>query len=442
MYIYLVKQTSGLYKLFSQGTLQFIEEYYRFEETQSNPEALLGAIIEYGYKNNAVTLKNESALPNTGTYISFVLFNATNDFLMTAVASSVADAKDILLQTITDYGATITSLIHVPTVVPFQPLPGIDPAVLDAKQDKELSTPLSIKGSDYDTVESSLEALATEINNGGGGTGISATLQSALTTSMSVGGITSGSVYSAGTPLETILRNLLDPIQYPILTNPSVVLTSSPSSTLIETNATASVTLTANFNRGSISPAYGTSGYRSGAAIDYSLNGDTAQSNSSWDNVIVDDSHTSFSVVTNYAAGEQPKDSKGNNYNSPLAAGSVTSNTLTYEFVNALWANTASISNIAKLNLVSFANGTSGKVFDFPDATIASPEVFDVPASWTVTSVEVYDTFNQVWIDCSSEFTITETTHPDGGNVDTNYNRYTCNRGIDMGSRQIRIKWN
>ena len=264
-------------------------------------------------------------------------------------------------------------------------------------------------------------------------------LQSSITSSMAVGGVTVGKSYEAGTSFETILRDLIDPVQYPTLSNPSASLSANPSSLLIETNGSASVKFTATLNRGSINPAYGTNGYRSGEATGYSLNNGTEQVSNVWNSVTVNSSNKTFTAVIKYAAGEQPKDSKGNNFNSPLAAGSVTSNTLTYEFVNALWANVTSISTVAKLGLVS--KSTKTKTFNFKAATVANPEIFEVPASWSITAIEAYDTLNRVWVDCSSEFTITDTTEKDGGNVDTAYKRYTCNLGVPMGARDVKIKW-
>lgn len=298
-----------------------------------------------------------------------------------------------------------------------------------------------INGYFYQCIESSTpgtyEWVSKSVQAGGGG---SADLQAALTASVAVGGVKVGDNWSQGTPLETVIRDVLDPVQYPTLTNPSASLSASPTGTLIEVGGTKTVTFTATFNRGTINPAYGTSGYRAGPATDYSLNGGEAQAGNSWSNIIVANDNKTFQATVNYSAGEQPKDSKGNNYSSPLAAGSVNTSTITYEFVNALWANTSNIATVAKLALVS--KSTKLKEFNFPAATVANPEIFEVPASWTITAVEYYDeVFTHAWSDCSSEFTITDTIEKDAANVDTAYKRYTCNLGVSMGARKIRIKW-
>ena len=262
-------------------------------------------------------------------------------------------------------------------------------------------------------------------------------LSDTLTCTKSAGGINVGDTYAAGTTFETLWRDLLNPTAYPTLTAPSVTLTTATSK-LLESGATVEATLTANFSRGSISPAYGTDGYRSGAATGYALNGGTPQAGNTFP-VTVDSTNKSFTVNVSYEAGEQPKDSTGADYDSPLPAGSVNSATLVFEFVDALWANIASITQVAKQALVSKTTGL--KAFTFPAATAANPEIFDVPASWTVTAVEVLNTLSNIWEDCSSEFTITDTTHNDASDTAVNYKRYTCNLGYAMDSRQIRIKW-
>jgi len=281
----------------------------------------------------------------------------------------------------------------------------------------------------------SIDADGTISATGGGGG--SAELTSDMTTAIKVGGIESGTQYEEGTSLETIIRDMLEPTLYPTLTAPSATLAATGAK-LLEKGATLATTFTATFSRGSINPAYGTSGYRSGAAIDYSLNSGTAQAGNTW-NVTVSESTTSYQASVSYAAGEQPKDSKGNNYSTPLPAGSVNTNTVSYEFVDAMWANTSAIATIAKLSLVS--KTAKQRDMTFPAQTVSNPEVFDVPASWTVTAVQVKNDLSGAWEDASSQFTVTDTTHNNAGSVSTAYKRYTFNMGVDTGSRQIRVKW-
>lgn len=261
-------------------------------------------------------------------------------------------------------------------------------------------------------------------------------LEADLVTSVTVGGITSGTTLEAGTSFEQIFRDMMNPTAYPTLTNPSASL-SATGAKLLEVGATLNTTFTITFSRGSINPAYGTSGYRSGVATGYTFDGETTTTNTF--SKTITSAKTSYQGSVAYEAGEQPKNSVGGDYNTPLPAGSVNTNTVSYEFVNALWANTSNITAVAKLALVS--KSVKVKEFNFPAQTVANPEVFDVPASWTVTAVEVLNTLSNQWEDCSSEFTVTDTTHDDAGGNSTAYKRYTDNRGYQAGARKVRVKW-
>lgn len=255
-------------------------------------------------------------------------------------------------------------------------------------------------------------------------------------TTVEVGGIPSGTSITEDDLLADIVKNMLCKVYYPTFTAPSATLTATGAK-LLEVGDTLSTTFTITFNRGAINPAYGTSGYRSGAATDYTLNGTTQAENTF--SATITEAKTSYQGSVSYAAGEQPKDSTGADYNSPLAAGTVSTNTVNYEFVNALWANTSNITTVTKQSLVS--KSTKVKEFNFPAQTIANPEVFDIPASWTVTAVEVLNTLSNQWESCASEFTVTDTTHNDAGGASVNYKRYTDNRGYNAGARKVRVKW-
>lgn len=272
-----------------------------------------------------------------------------------------------------------------------------------------------------------LESLKGQCGNG------SAELSAILTVSKTVGGISPDKVYQKGTGLETILRDMLNPVENPHFTDPSATLAASGSK-LLEAGTAASVTFTITFNRGTISPAYGTSGNRAGVATSYSLNGGEEQSAHTFTET-VNESNKSFSAVVKYAEGEQPKNSAGENYSTPLAAGQVTSNTVTFEFVDALWSNANNILDITKESLIS--KSAKQKQFNFPAQTAANPSVFDVPASWTVTGVELLNTLNNQWVNASSIYSVTDIMH---GTVA--YKRYTYNEGIATGARSIRVKWN
>ena len=273
----------------------------------------------------------------------------------------------------------------------------------------------------------------TDEEGGGGGSGV---LTEDLVATVSVGGITSGTKFDKGTSLEDILVALLSPILYPTFVNPSASIIATGTK-LIEKGGSLDVTFTITFDRGSINPAYGTSGYRSGVATSYSLDS-TTQSTNTFTKTITE-AKTKYQGSVAYAEGEQPKDSNGNNYSYPLPSGSVTTNTITYEFVNAIWANISDISTIEKLSLIS--KSAKQKDMVFPAQTVSNPEVFDIPASWSVTAVQVKNDLSGEYEDASSQFTITDITHNDAGGTPTAYKRYTFNMGMATGSRSVRVKW-
>lgn len=163
------------------------------------------------------------------------------------------------------------------------------------------------------------------------GSGVAVT-ETAITVSNPIGRYAMGEVIPAGTPLEEIDRKLLQKVSVPTLTDPSASLTFT-APTLAKVGTTVSGgNATVTLNRGSINPAYGTSGYRSGEATGYEITMTGAASSYSDSNdtgafTVPDITRATPGKVTitgtaSYAAGEQPKDSDGANYGAPLGAGS------------------------------------------------------------------------------------------------------------------------
>lgn len=263
-------------------------------------------------------------------------------------------------------------------------------------------------------------------------------LSSELVVTKSTGGISAGTTYEQGTSIESILRDLLTEVASPSLTNPSVSI-SVNSSTQMTSGESKDVTITANFNRGRINPAYGTSGYRSGEVIGYSLNGGAEQTSNTF-NVTVDEDHKTFVVTARYAEGEQPKDSVGEDYSTPLPAGSVTSNTITFTFavdtMGSLWSNSVDNSTLTEERIDKSVGTKTWE--NFAAYTEESPQVFCVPSDWNVTAIEGFNVLYNTFQDISDQFDVEEDVEIEG----FMYTRYTDNREIDGGARPIRIKWN
>lgn len=251
---------------------------------------------------------------------------------------------------------------------------------------------------------------------GQGGGGADAELSDDLTTAISVGGIASGVTYEAGTPLESLWRDLLEPTLYPTFTAPSASLTYGASTYYAVGATVTAMTATLALNRGSINPAYGTSGKRSGEATNYAVStsgADTEYSDSSESsgtfNVSALTRSTKGNIVltgtVSYAQGEQPKDSKGNDYSSPLPAGSVSA-TKTLQFILPYYygaSNSSTISDFTGLTQSVTAKGqktfnytTNNQymVFVYDSAygnlkTILDGNGFDVTGGWTKNTVTV-----------------------------------------------------
>jgi hypothetical protein len=88
------------------------------------------------------------------------------------------------------------------------------------------------------------------------------------------------------------------------------------------------------------------------------------------------------------------------------------------------------------------AKSTKQKDLVFPGQTVANPEVFDIPASWNVTAVEVKNDLSGAFEDALDQFDITDVTHDDAAGNAVDYKRYTFALGFDTGERTVRVKWN
>lgn len=279
-----------------------------------------------------------------------------------------------------------------------------------------------------------------EAGSGGGGS----TIEESIRASLSVGGIPEGKEYAAGEEMEQILRDLLNPLTYPALTNPSASLAFASGENNLVEEGTADIrkNIVCSFNRGKIDPANGTSGYRSGVATKFTDSQGIVtggQASGAFNNYPMPASG-SVTVTVDFEAGEQPKDSHGNNYDNPLPADSVTSNALSVVLVNAFYANTSNIANVDKLALFNY-NTTKSKEFNFPAQTVANPEVFEIPASLNVSKIEVLNTLSGKFEILEGEFDVSDVTHQNAGGTDVAYKRYTDNRGYNADVRTIKVTW-
>lgn len=258
-----------------------------------------------------------------------------------------------------------------------------------------------------------------------GGTSTSSTITTVSDTGIVVGGI----------PIHTDLRGktldefadmLCNPELWPTLTAPSTTFTITPSATYQKVGAVVDVVPAQTFSRGTISPAYGTSGFRSGALVDYTTTG-------TFGDVTIVLGAQSWTSKANYAVGEQPKGSKGTNYLTPLAAGSTAVITRTITGVYPLFATTVAIATLTELSLQ--AHGSDVAVTMAAESG-ANKQTVQIPQAWgTIGVLQQFNTLSGTWdaIDLAS-FTKTSVTISG-----TLYWQYTHN-GSTIGSRQLKFK--
>lgn len=169
-------------------------------------------------------------------------------------------------------------------------------------------------------------ALAAKALNGGGSGsgGDCPPFSTDGPTTYEVGGIPAGTILK-GKTWEQIFTMMLYGTAVPVLTNPS--LTIKLNKTSAESGSTAMISGQAIFDRGSIEPAYGTSGFRAGAPLYYEVNGVKFNvTNTICDFEItlpIQEGDNEVVVTVYYGEGEQPLDGMGNPYDAPYPAGSL-----------------------------------------------------------------------------------------------------------------------
>lgn len=199
--------------------------------------------------------------------------------------------------------------------------------------------------------------------------------------------------------ISQVLDDLIFPTVYPTFQAPTASLSlksTSTTPTLQEIGTTGASVPTAasfntGFNQGKIMIAGVEKQKRSGALKSEEsfiyING--SASNKTFPTEIPNGSIT-YKYRASYEAGPQPLDSKGNNYQSPLPAGTVDSAAVTVTGVYPYFTNKANVSAFAKLPLT-----TSTTLQDLLFvAEGPSKHAFKLPAAYTVTKVEMLNTLS------------------------------------------------
>ena len=168
------------------------------------------------------------------------------------------------------------------------------------------------------------------LGSGGNSAGSGSTYTN--TSDINVGAIHTGDSFTAATTQE-MWDALLKQEQFPALSNPGSGFNLAEAGTYEAGHVITTLHFSASFNRGSINPAYGTNGFRSGLPNSYNYTGAGLLNNPS---AAMSDNRTinNYTVLSDmqywtgrvaYDTGEQPLSSYGNPYNSPLPAGQTSS---------------------------------------------------------------------------------------------------------------------
>ena len=276
----------------------------------------------------------------------------------------------------------------------------------------------------------------------------------ATPSAISLGGIVTGEVLT-GKSYTKLFEELLVPTLYPTLTSPSNTF-SSTANNLYEIAQSITFSVTAGFNRGSINPAFGTNGFRAGLPNTYHFNGAQLPANVSLTNLSLTENITSYTVLKGlqtwtsditYSIGQQPKNSKGGNYNSPYSAGTTGILTINTEGVYPIFATTVTIDTWTKQPLVSMLYGNNF-VFNMVAETGGDKQTFAMATDWLtarpITGIQTFNTVSNQWEyqGGSAGTSLTYWTQtPDTAVIQFNVINYTIftYNGVDRANVQIKI---
>lgn len=259
----------------------------------------------------------------------------------------------------------------------------------------------------------------------------------------SIGKLTDASLIE-GKTAEEILLMMLYGVVSPTLINPSLSIQINEAAMPLIIGRHTRLIGTLACNRGEISPAYGTSGFRAGAVTGYKVNDMTIPSTVTIQDFAIDITPTSEDVVLSYevtfAAGEQPLNSIGQPVDKPYPAGAITQTTT----LSAAYALYDAAGNELDFELFQDDDG-KGYIATFASEGSGVRQSFAVSDNLTVIGVKGYDKLEQKWTWLGGENAKGSLTHFDVASLSgselgekTNYTSYTHNQ-LASGERQLRV---
>ena len=222
-----------------------------------------------------------------------------------------------------------------------------------------------------------------------------------VTSTTTVGAINAGEIVPAGTNIQELTELLLNKTFYPTFVNPTFSLANNAG--LREVGSSFSVTLTFNFNRGQIlgkldngiwNPTM-LQDYRAGTATSYLLNGISGYNNSASFNVTTVLGTNTFNGSVTYAIGAQPKDSKNNNFDNPLPAGTSPIQSTSFEGIYPYFYYKSTSPITPAIMQSAIANGQATKVLASSTGTITIP--FAANGEYIAVAYPATSTTKTIW---------------------------------------------
>lgn len=265
---------------------------------------------------------------------------------------------------------------------------------------------------------------------------------------VTVGAVNIGDPVPENLTLEEFKNLIFNKTYLPTFSNLSFTLSNSAGA-FREIGETASFFIIAQYIEGKILGVtfsgiwYPTTvqGFRTGQATNYLLN-NISGGNQRPITTTVLQGFNSFQGKVIYAAGDQPLDSKGNNYLTPLLPGETNTLTTSFEGVYPLFGTTSNITTATKQALVSMISGNNIQI-NLVAETGGNKQFIEIPNAWlTARSLQSIQYFNTVsnQFDTTNklaDFTTSSVTKTIQGNL-VNYTKYTYT-GSDRANILIRL---
>lgn len=222
-----------------------------------------------------------------------------------------------------------------------------------------------------------------------------------VTSTTTVGAINAGETVPAGTNIQELVELLFNKVYYPTFVDPTFSLTNNSINSPKEVGSLANITLTFNFDRGKILGKL-VSGiwdedeqqdYRAGEAISYSLNG--VSSNPATVNVLTVLGTNTLNGSVTYGIGVQPKDSKGDDFESRFSDGTSPIQSTSFQGIYPYFYYKSTSPITPAIMQSAIANGQATKVVASSTDTITIP--FAANGEYIAVAYPATSTTKTIW---------------------------------------------